>query len=164
MKSRHAKILDRIAIDGEATVQGLAERFGVSVMTVRRDLAELENQHEASLLILADASVAYGEMQAEIERICQRLGLPADPRKFSPHVTLARLKNGAPLDVHDTLAYKGGLGTGMMAQSVLSADGLTAYTMSTYLSRLTYGDTLGDLALSTFGGTLGAGWVSGRLR
>ncbi len=29
---------------------------------------------------------------------------------------------------------------------------------------LTYGDTLGDLALSTFGGTLGAGWVSGRLR
>ncbi|MCW5714787.1 MAG: hypothetical protein KIT43_09780 [Bauldia sp.] len=40
------------------------------------------------------------------------------------------------------LTYKGGMGTGMMAQSVVSADGLTAYTMSTYLSRLTYGDTL----------------------
>lgn len=31
-------------------------------------------------------------LQAEIERICQRIGLPPDPRKFSPHVTLARLK------------------------------------------------------------------------
>ncbi|MCC6734801.1 MAG: hypothetical protein IT534_01580 [Bauldia sp.] len=39
------------------------------------------------------------------------------------------------------LTYKGGMGTGMMAQSVLSADGLTAYTTSTYLTRLTYGDT-----------------------
>ncbi|MFN7025913.1 MAG: RNA 2',3'-cyclic phosphodiesterase [Pseudorhizobium sp.] len=31
-------------------------------------------------------------LQAEIERICQRIGLPPDPRKFMPHVTLARLK------------------------------------------------------------------------
>jgi 2'-5' RNA ligase len=32
-------------------------------------------------------------MQAEMERICQRIGLPPDPRKFTPHVTLGRLKN-----------------------------------------------------------------------
>ena len=31
-------------------------------------------------------------LQAEIERICQRIGLPPDPRKFTPHVTLARLR------------------------------------------------------------------------
>ena len=31
-------------------------------------------------------------LQGEIERICQRIGLPPDPRKFSTHVTLARLK------------------------------------------------------------------------
>ena len=35
-------------------------------------------------------------LQAEIEGICQMLGLPADPRKFVPHVTLARLRNTAP--------------------------------------------------------------------
>ncbi len=29
-------------------------------------------------------------LQGEIERICQRIGLPPDPRKFTPHVTLAR--------------------------------------------------------------------------
>ncbi len=32
-------------------------------------------------------------LQGEIERICQRIGLPSDPRKFTPHVTLARLKS-----------------------------------------------------------------------
>lgn len=41
-------------------------------------------------------------LQAEIARICERLGLPADPRKFSPHVTLARLRN-ARLD--DVVSY-----------------------------------------------------------
>ncbi|MBB4065260.1 RNA 2',3'-cyclic phosphodiesterase [Gellertiella hungarica] len=38
-------------------------------------------------------------LQAEIERLCQRIGLPPDPRKFSPHVTLARLKASRVDDV-----------------------------------------------------------------
>ncbi|MBN9070302.1 MAG: RNA 2',3'-cyclic phosphodiesterase [Rhizobiales bacterium] len=46
-------------------------------------------------------------LQAEIERICQRLGLPADPRKFTPHVTLARLKNASPDAVARYLAMRG---------------------------------------------------------
>lgn len=32
-------------------------------------------------------------LQADIERSLQRIGLPADPRKFAPHVTLARLRD-----------------------------------------------------------------------
>ncbi|RUU56732.1 RNA 2',3'-cyclic phosphodiesterase [Mesorhizobium sp. M2C.T.Ca.TU.002.02.1.1] len=46
-------------------------------------------------------------LQGEIDRICQRLGLPADPRKFSPHVTLARLRNASPLDVAQYLSARG---------------------------------------------------------
>jgi 2'-5' RNA ligase len=46
-------------------------------------------------------------MQAEIERICQRIGLPPDPRKFMPHVTLARLK-ACRLD--DVVRYLSGRG------------------------------------------------------
>ncbi|MCO5080949.1 MAG: RNA 2',3'-cyclic phosphodiesterase [Rhizobiaceae bacterium] len=46
-------------------------------------------------------------LQAEIERICQRLGLPADPRKFTPHVTLGRLKNANPGDVAHYLSSRG---------------------------------------------------------
>lgn len=33
------------------------------------------------------------EMQAEQERLMRRLGAPPEPRKYAPHVTLARLRN-----------------------------------------------------------------------
>lgn len=46
-------------------------------------------------------------LQAEIERICQRLGVPSDPRKFTPHVTLARLRNTSPADVAYYLSSRG---------------------------------------------------------
>lgn len=46
-------------------------------------------------------------LQAELERICQRLGLPADPRKFKPHVTLARLRNARSGDVVRYLQGRG---------------------------------------------------------
>jgi RNA 2',3'-cyclic 3'-phosphodiesterase len=46
-------------------------------------------------------------LQGEIERICQRLGLPADPRKFMPHVTLARLRSPRSDDVAKYLSSRG---------------------------------------------------------
>lgn len=46
-------------------------------------------------------------LQAEIERICQRIGLAPDPRKFTPHVTLARLKNSRVDDVVQYLSGRG---------------------------------------------------------
>jgi 2'-5' RNA ligase len=46
-------------------------------------------------------------LQSEIERICQRLGLEADPRKFTPHVTLARLRNSTAADVARYLSARG---------------------------------------------------------
>ena len=50
-------------------------------------------------------------LQGEIDRICQRLGLPSDPRKFTPHVTLARLKNGTPDAVAHYLSARGNFST-----------------------------------------------------
>lgn len=50
-------------------------------------------------------------LQAEIERICQRIGVPSDPRKFVPHVTLARLKNGNDNDVARYLSQRGNFST-----------------------------------------------------
>ncbi|MBN9055342.1 MAG: 2'-5' RNA ligase [Shinella sp. 65-6] len=50
-------------------------------------------------------------LQGEIERICQRLGLPADPRKFTPHVTLARLRNARTEDVAHYLSGRGNFHT-----------------------------------------------------
>ncbi|WP_353644028.1 RNA 2',3'-cyclic phosphodiesterase [Mesorhizobium sp. WSM2239] len=50
-------------------------------------------------------------LQAEIERICQRVGIAADPRKFMPHVTLARLRNPNPVDVAQYLSARGNFST-----------------------------------------------------
>lgn len=50
-------------------------------------------------------------LQGEIERICQRMGLPADPRKFAPHVTLARLKSSRVDDVVHYLSGRGNFQT-----------------------------------------------------
>lgn len=48
----------------------------------------------------------------------------------------------------DDFDYKGGMSTGSMAQAQLSADGTTAYTISTYLERFTEGDT--EMVLQVF--------------
>ena len=57
------------------------------------------------------ASPDLTALQAEIERICQRIGVAADPRKFVPHVTVARLKNTSPIDVAHYLSARGNFST-----------------------------------------------------
>ena len=54
-------------------------------------------------------------LQADLERVCQRLGLPAEPRKFTPPVTLARLKNSRVDDVMHYLAGRGNFAAGPFA-------------------------------------------------
>jgi 2'-5' RNA ligase len=49
------------------------------------------------------------ELQAEHERIMQRIGLEPAGRKFSPHVTLARLRDSSSRQVADYLASRGPL-------------------------------------------------------
>jgi 2'-5' RNA ligase len=47
------------------------------------------------------------ELQAEQERLIRRLGIPPEPRKFTPHVTLARLRDGSAQAVAAYLAARG---------------------------------------------------------
>ena len=47
------------------------------------------------------------ELQAELERLMQRLGLDPEGRKFVPHVTLARLYDASSQDVADYLSVRG---------------------------------------------------------
>jgi RNA 2',3'-cyclic 3'-phosphodiesterase len=44
------------------------------------------------------------ELQADLERLMRRLGLPPEARKFVPHVTLARLRDTSPVEVAHYLA------------------------------------------------------------
>lgn len=50
---------------------------------------------------------ALVELQAEQERLMRRIGLAPEPRKFTPHVTLARLRNASSLDVANYLSARG---------------------------------------------------------
>lgn len=50
-------------------------------------------------------------LQGEIERICQRLGLSAESRKFAPHVTVARLRNADVTAVASYLSARGNFST-----------------------------------------------------
>ena len=47
------------------------------------------------------------ELQAEQERLFRRIGLPAETRKYTPHVTLARLRQTSPIAVADFLSVRG---------------------------------------------------------
>ncbi len=60
-----------------------------------------------ALIATVAASQPLLELQAEQERIVQRFGLPPEGRKFTPHVTLARLEGASSRDVADYLASRG---------------------------------------------------------
>jgi 2'-5' RNA ligase len=47
------------------------------------------------------------ELQAELERLMQRVGLEPEGRKFTPHVTLARLRDSSSRQVADYLHERG---------------------------------------------------------
>ena len=49
------------------------------------------------------------ELQAEQERLMQRLGLPAEQRKFTPHITLARVRGVNERELANYLFQRGGL-------------------------------------------------------
>jgi 2'-5' RNA ligase len=52
-------------------------------------------------------SPALIELQAEHERLLQRVGLEPEGRKYTPHVTLARLRDSSSRAVADYLAERG---------------------------------------------------------
>jgi RNA 2',3'-cyclic 3'-phosphodiesterase len=51
-------------------------------------------------------SPELAELQADHERRVRRAGLAPESRKFTPHVTLARLRDASPIDVADYLATR----------------------------------------------------------
>ena len=50
---------------------------------------------------------ALQRLQASHERVLRRVGLEPEGRKFVPHVSLARLRGGSPLEVADFIHHAG---------------------------------------------------------
>ncbi len=83
-----------------------------SGFTLRIEGVEAFGSHKPHAIVARiAASRALADLQAEQERIMQRLGLPAETRKFTPHVTLARLRGVSQRDVATYLALRGGFTT-----------------------------------------------------
>ena len=95
----------------EPTADSIAERLA----QVRRPSFELQleglgafGSRKPHALFAGVKSVpALKELQAEQERIVQRIGIEPERRKFTPHVTLARLRGASEPDVAAYLALRG---------------------------------------------------------
>ena len=67
-------------------------RFGLPVVLDALD--GFGGDRPRSLIVRARADDALLDLQAEHERIARRAGMPPETRRFTPHVTLARLGRG----------------------------------------------------------------------
>lgn len=67
---RHPEILEIVRRDGKVTVEGLAEHFGVTLQTIRRDLTELaesgqiERVHGGAILASGTHNIGYEERRS----------------------------------------------------------------------------------------------------
>jgi len=59
-----------------------------------------------AIVASVDADPQLFELQAEHERLMQRVGLEPEGRKYTPHVTLARLRDSSSRQVADYLATR----------------------------------------------------------
>ena len=72
-----------------------------------RGLSTFGGKKPRAVVAAVEPSRALIELQAEQERLMQRLGLLPEGRKFTPHVTLARLHDASSQDVADYLSVRG---------------------------------------------------------
>ena len=94
----------------------VAEEIAAALSRVRRapfmlklgDIGALGTRKPHTIVVRAEPTAELAELQAEHERIMQRIGLPPETRKFTPHVTLARLRGSSGRDIADYLSLRGG--------------------------------------------------------
>lgn len=88
----------------EALHEGLAESRPRAAFTITLDgLASFGGDRPRALLASVMPSTELSDLQAEHERIARRAGASPEPRKFTPHVTLSRLRREARAE--DVAAY-----------------------------------------------------------
>jgi RNA 2',3'-cyclic 3'-phosphodiesterase len=93
----------RIARDIE---NALGEIIRDPVEITLTDLSIFGGEKPHAIIVSVKPTRALLELQYEHERIMRELGLPKDPRKFTPHITLARLRGSSPTNVVDYLSSR----------------------------------------------------------
>jgi len=77
----------------------LADIQGQPLEIVLDQLDGFGGDRPRAIFARVQPSKRLNELQGDIERMMRRIGLPAESRKFLPHVTLARLRETAPGEV-----------------------------------------------------------------
>src|SRR3974390_1409610 len=70
------------------------------------DLTSFGGRKPRAVVATLGPAQALMELQAEHERLMQRVGLEPDGRKYTPHVTLARLRESSNRQVADYLSLR----------------------------------------------------------
>jgi RNA 2',3'-cyclic 3'-phosphodiesterase len=95
---------DRMARDVEFSLSSIRRP---SFSLTLDELASFGGDKPRAVVVRARPEPALLELQAEQERLLRRLGLAPEPRKFAPHVTLARLRGATPSAVAAYLGVRG---------------------------------------------------------
>jgi 2'-5' RNA ligase len=74
-------------------------------------LSSFGGRRPRAVIATVAATLALVELQAEHERLMRRCGLEPEGRKFTPHVTLARLRDSSSHQVAEYLSTRGQFGT-----------------------------------------------------
>ncbi len=96
----------------EEIAHGLARVRRGSFMLRLDGVGSLGTRKPHAIVARVAPSPALSELQAEQERLIQRIGLAPEQRKYTPHVTLARLRGAAPRDIAEYLSARGGFTAG----------------------------------------------------
>jgi len=97
---------DRLAHDIALLLDGVKRR---SFEVRFGELTAFGGRKPRAIVVSVEPIQPLVELQSELERLMQRLGLEPEGRKFTPHVTLARLRDVKSHDVADYLSTRGPL-------------------------------------------------------
>jgi len=96
----HATARDLFSLLGDGRRRG-------PVTVTLNELATFGGERPRAVFARAVPTSDLNELQSEHERLVRRVGLPPERRKFTPHVTLARLRDASPIDVAGYIGMRG---------------------------------------------------------
>ena len=95
--------------EANAICEGLSSREWQAPKIQFGELKSFGNSKPSSIYVSVKGDEKLARLAASHEWLMQQLGLPADGRKFTPHVTIARCRGATtPLTVARYLAENGG--------------------------------------------------------
>ncbi len=141
---RHAHILDRLEADGAVRVGDLVREFGVSDMTVRRDLEVLENQ--GHLLKVHGGAVVLRDSTAHEKAFETKRGLLHEAKLAIARAAVALVQPGM------AVAISAGSTTYEVARGLTAVPRLTVITNSVPAAEALYHDGRADQTVILTGG------------